>query len=96
MDGLLFDVGFGILVFLAAVYALKMLRQAMVTNIVSVSKETDHGEHLQLNANFHLWDTAASKQKKLDEICQLGEDRRMSIQERYQALIKEQGAEKSS
>jgi hypothetical protein len=75
-----------ILVFLAAT-AWKALKQATVNSTVVVGKQTDDHETVTINANFTSFDSRESMKKKIDLLCDLGNEKKSENFERFQALI---------
>ena len=69
-----------------------LARKAMITNSVTITRETDQGEHIALNANFLLIDSVESRQKQLEALFAFGDARRKFCHDRFMAIVGEKEA----
>lgn len=77
---------------LAVAGARLMLRKASVTHSITVGKETESGETLQMAVQITAEDSDIDVRLKLEKLWAIGDDRRRFLFERMQKLIAEEEA----
>ena len=78
-----------VLVFLA-VLIFKYLKMALIVATGTVGKATDDHETVNLNVNFSLFDSRATMKKKIDLLCELGDERKAFTHQRFMSLIEQE------
>lgn len=77
-----------------AAFLVAKVKTLFVSSMATISRETDQGEHMQVNANFSIFDTEEKRFKKLQALFALGDARRKFCHERFQEILNKAQEEK--
>lgn len=80
--------------FLAIVWALFYARRQLATHTVTISKLTDQEETVVFNTNFYSYEGHQTRERKMNRLFKLAEDRRTFCNHRMLDAIQKAQAEK--
>jgi hypothetical protein len=81
---------------LALAWAVKLVKSAFIDYSATIQKETDMGEHVNLNVNFSLFDSKKAMKRKLETLWELSDARKEFTYARFQQKLAEAQEEKKS
>ncbi len=76
-------------------FLVNKVKALFVSSVASITRETDQGEHMQISANFSIFDNEEKRTEKLQALFGLGDARRKFCHDRFQSLISDAQAEKA-
>ena len=74
----------------ALIVAYAWAKKSLITHAATIIAETSHGERVQMNVNFSSRDSKADKEKKLNELFDLLDERREIAFKRMADKVREE------